>query len=78
MSTSLAYHTQGINGFQHHSFQFSDGKVIQRLKRKEFRCPKCSHCSISLSQMFPLFCQYVSLSDKTYSGLALWKDASLF
>ena len=41
MSTSLAYHTQGINGFQHHSFQFSDGKVIQRLKRKEFRCPKC-------------------------------------
>ena len=72
MSTSLAYHTQGINGFQHHSFQFSDGKVIQRLKRKEFRE------RISLSQMFPLFCQYVSLSDKTYSGLALWKDASLF
>ena len=56
MSTSLAYHTQGIVGFQHHSFQFSDGKVIQRLKRKEFRCP----------------------TDKTYSGLALWKDASLF
>ena len=47
MSTSLAYHTQGINGFQHHSFQFSDGKVIQRLKRKEFRCPKCSHCSVN-------------------------------
>ena len=41
MSTSLAYHTQGIVGFQHHSFQYSEGEVIQRLKRKEFRCPKC-------------------------------------
>ena len=35
MSTSLAYHTQGIIGFQHHSFQYSEGKVIQCLKRKE-------------------------------------------
>ena len=47
MSTSLAYHTQGIVGFQHHSFQYSEGKVIQRLKRKEFRCPKCFHCSVN-------------------------------
>ena len=47
MSTSLAYHTQGIVGFQHHSFQYSEGKVIQRLTRKEFRCPKCFHCSVS-------------------------------
>ena len=47
MSTSLAYHTQGIVGFQHHSFQYSEGEVIQRLKRKEFRCPKCFHCSVN-------------------------------
>ncbi|MGN0870368.1 MAG: transposase family protein, partial [Victivallales bacterium] len=47
MSTSLAYHIQGTNGFQHHSFQYSDGQLIQRLKRKEFRCPKCSHCSVN-------------------------------
>ena len=26
MSTSLAYHTQGIVGFQHHSFQYSEGE----------------------------------------------------
>lgn len=25
MSTSLAYHTQGIVEFQHHSFQYSEG-----------------------------------------------------
>ena len=47
MSTSLAYHTQGIVGFQHHSFHYSEGKVIQRLKRQEFRCPKCFHCSVN-------------------------------
>ena len=52
MSTSLAYHTQGIVGFQHHSFQYSEGKVIQRLKRKEFRCPKCFHCSVMKRKEF--------------------------
>lgn len=41
MSTSLAYHTQGIIGFQHHSFKFSGGIAVQRLSRKEFRCPDC-------------------------------------
>lgn len=39
-------HALGIIGFQHHSFHYSEGKVIQRLKRKEFRCPKCFHCSV--------------------------------
>lgn len=47
MSTSLAYHTQEIIGFPHHFFQYSYGKVIQCLKLKEFRCPKCSHCSVN-------------------------------
>ena len=44
---SCIYHTQGIVGFQHYSFQYSEGKMIQCLKRKEFRCPKCFHCSVS-------------------------------
>ncbi len=46
MSTSLAYHTQGIIGFQHQSFTFSGGIAIQRLERKEFRCPQCFSPSV--------------------------------
>gem|GEM_PF-3700001 len=30
MSTSLAYHTQGIKGFQHKSFDFSEKKLLRR------------------------------------------------
>jgi transposase len=41
MSTSLAYHTQGIIGFQHEAYEFTGGAVIQRLVRKEGRCPGC-------------------------------------
>lgn len=48
MSTSLAYHTQGIVGFQHESFTFSGGVVIQRLERKEFRCPQCLNSSVKV------------------------------
>jgi len=47
MSTSLAYHTQGIIGFQHKSFDFSEKKVIQRLEKTEHRCPKCFNLSVS-------------------------------
>jgi len=47
MSTSLVYHTQGIKGFQHQSFNFSEKKVVQHLKRKDFRCPKCFHPTVS-------------------------------
>lgn len=46
MSTSLAYHTQGIIGFQHQSYEFSGGVAIQRLIRKEFRCPRCFHSAV--------------------------------
>ena len=46
MSTSLAYHTQGIIGFQHKSFDFSEKKVIQYLVKKEHRCPKCGSSSV--------------------------------
>ena len=48
MSTSLAYHTQGIIGFQHQSFTFSGGIAIQRLERKEFRCPQCFNFSVNI------------------------------
>lgn len=47
MSTSLAYHTQGIIGFQHKSFDFSEKKVIQCLEKTEHRCPKCFNLSVS-------------------------------
>lgn len=46
MSTSPAYHTQGIIGFQHQSYEFSGGVAIQRLIRKEFRCPRCFHSAV--------------------------------
>ena len=47
MSTSLAYHTQGIKGFQHQNFDYSEKKVVQHLKRKEHRCPKCFNSSVT-------------------------------
>ena len=47
MSTSLAYYTQGIRGFQHQSFDFSEKKVVQHLERKEHHCPKCFTPSVS-------------------------------
>lgn len=48
MSTSLAYHTQGIIGFQHQSFKYSEEVVVQRLERKEFRCPQCFNSSVKV------------------------------
>lgn len=42
MSTSLAYHTQGIVGFQHEAFNFSGGLVAERLTRQSYRCPSCN------------------------------------
>ena len=50
MSTSLIYHTQGIQGFQHESFSFSGGCVVQRLKRKNFRCLQCNSRNVSRYQ----------------------------
>lgn len=47
MSTSLAYHTQCIHGFQHKSYQFIEGKVIERLERNEFRCPGCYNSDVN-------------------------------
>jgi transposase len=47
MSASLLYHTQGITGFQHQSYRFENGKVIQRIKRKIFYCHECSSNNVS-------------------------------
>ena len=47
MSTSLLYHTQCVVGFQHECFDFSEGKVIQHIKRQKIKCPCCRHESIS-------------------------------
>ena len=47
MSTSLIYHTQGIVGFQHERPLFSEGKAVQRISRREFRCPLCHTGSVS-------------------------------
>lgn len=48
MSTSLAYHTQGIQGFQHQNFKYFEKKVVEQLKKEDFRCPKCSNPSVSV------------------------------
>ena len=40
-------HTKGIAGFQRYSFQYSEEKMIQRLKRKGFCCPQCFHCPVT-------------------------------
>ena len=47
MSTSLAYHTQDIRGFQHQSYQYPDKKVIERITRNEFCCPECYSSKVS-------------------------------
>ena len=48
MSTSLLYHTQGISGFQHQSYKYEEGKVIQRICRKTFYCDECSSQEVSI------------------------------
>ena len=49
MSTSLIYHTQGIKGFQHVSFDFNSkpGVVFEKIKRKDIRCPKCNSSKVT-------------------------------
>jgi len=51
MSTSLAYHTQGIVGFQHQAYDFSGGVVTQRLVRNEWRCPCCHRSGVRLYKL---------------------------
>lgn len=48
MSTSLLYHTQCIKGFQHQSYRFEEGKVIQHINRKRFSCHECSSNEVSI------------------------------
>jgi len=48
MSTSLLYHTQGISGFQHQSYKYEEGNVIQRICRKTFSCTECLSQEVSI------------------------------
>lgn len=64
MSTSLMYHTQGIKGFQHVSYKYEQDKVIQRIERKEFYCPECGSCNITLKSPHLRLIQGVSIAKK--------------
>ena len=81
MSTSLAYHTQGIIGFQHQSYEFSGGVAIQRLIRKEFRCPRCFHSAV---KTYPIRTRRILRSEdlphpnSPDSGLAIWNENNIF
>lgn len=47
MSTSLLYHTQGMVGFQHRSYRFEAGTVIERIERARHRCGLCHSGNVS-------------------------------
>ena len=49
MSTSLLYHTQGIQGFLFEKFDFSGGQTIATIKRRKdkFCCPDCASSSVT-------------------------------
>ena len=47
MSTELLKNTQGIRGFQHQNFEFSENFLIWRIKRTEIRCPQCGSTDVS-------------------------------
>jgi len=47
MSTSLMYHSQGIQGFQHQSFVFEAGSIIERIERKALGCPFCHSAEVN-------------------------------
>ena len=51
MSTSLMNHTQGIRGFLHVSFNYCNDRVIQRIRRKQFRCPQCGSSDVTTEFM---------------------------
>ena len=50
MSTSLMYHTQGIRGFQHQSFDFQNKEIIQRIKCNSFHCEACLSSRVTVSR----------------------------
>ncbi len=41
MSTSVLYHTQGIRGYEHVSFNYREGIVVEKIRRKQQSCPIC-------------------------------------
>ena len=46
MSTSLMYHTQQIQGFQHVSYYYLGSRILESITRKDHRCPNCYSCEI--------------------------------
>jgi transposase len=51
MSTSYMYHTQLIKGFKHQRYFYQGDNVIQRIKRKKFRCRHCKSSKITASKI---------------------------
>ena len=48
MSTSILYHTQGIQGFKHISFCYHQGVIEEKIERKCQRCPICGSLDVSV------------------------------
>jgi len=52
MSTSLMYFTQGIRGFQHVSYDFTEnGVVYEKIRRNGFRCQRCRSGNVSATPL---------------------------
>ena len=50
MSTSLMYHTQQVQGFQHKSYFYLNTRVLESITSKDHRCPNC--CSSDIKKIY--------------------------
>ena len=50
MSTTFMYHTQQITGFKHQRYFYEGDNVIQRIKRKKFRCSHCNSKKVTTTK----------------------------
>lgn len=48
MSTSLLYHTQGIQGYQYEFCEYFNGEVVWNIRRKSFCCDNCGFPAVSV------------------------------
>ena len=49
MSTSLLYHSQGIAGFQHLSYEYEEDRIIQKIICGRLRCGCCGSADVSVT-----------------------------